>query len=103
MNHNKTGNKLHLIGFSLSLLLTLLSYYIVRYSLFSRGSTITWIVSLAIIQLWAQLFFFLHLGRAPKLYWNRMALFFMLLVLIIIVGGSLWIMDNLNSNVMPSM
>jgi cytochrome o ubiquinol oxidase operon protein cyoD len=61
------------------------------------------IVGLAIIQLFVQLFFFLHLGEESKPRWNLMVLLFAAMVVIIVVFGSLWIMNNLNYNMMPDM
>jgi cytochrome o ubiquinol oxidase operon protein cyoD len=43
-----------------------------------------------------QLIFFLHLGRGSNVRWNILVLSFASLVVIIIVTGSLWIMNNLD-------
>jgi len=57
---------------------------------------------LATIQLFVQLIFFLHLDREPKPFWNLQVLMFAAGVIVIIVVGSIWIMNNLNYNMMPS-
>jgi cytochrome o ubiquinol oxidase operon protein cyoD len=59
------------------------------------------IVTLALIQLFIQLVFFLHLDRGSKPRWNLGILAFAILVVVIIVFGSLWIMANLNYNMTP--
>lgn len=97
---SKTGP--YLIGFGLSLLLTLAAYTIVYLHVktdhleFSHSFIITTVVGLALIQFFVQLVFFLHLGRETKPRWNLMAFLFMMLVVIIVVFGSYWIMNNLN-------
>lgn len=49
----------------------------------------------AVLQLFVQLSFFLHMEDEERPRWNFMALCFALLVVAIVVGGTLWIMDNL--------
>jgi cytochrome o ubiquinol oxidase operon protein cyoD len=58
------------------------------------------LAGLAVGQLLVQLGLFLHMGSEPKPRWNLMATLFSLMVVIIVVGGSLWIMNNLNYNMM---
>ena len=90
------------IGFIFSIVFTLLAYYVIVEKVFANNTTATIvIVSLAIAQLLVQLFFFLHLGKESKPRWNLMVFSFMLLVVGIIVIGSLWIMHNLDYNMMP--
>jgi cytochrome o ubiquinol oxidase subunit IV len=55
-----------------------------------------WIVALALVQLFIQLIFFLHLGRESKPRWNLSALAFAVIVVVILVFGSLWIMASLD-------
>ena len=86
----------YIIGFVLSLALTLEAYALVTSGLYSAGVTVTLILLLAIIQLLVQLFFFLHLDRAIRAPWNIVMLLFMGMVVAIVVFGSLWIMQNLN-------
>lgn len=92
---------LYVSGFILSLILTDAAYLAVTEQLFS-GSVLMWIIiGLAILQVLVQLYFFLHLGRETKPRWKLVVLLFMLLVLFIVVFGSLWIMQNLDYNMMP--
>jgi cytochrome o ubiquinol oxidase operon protein cyoD len=86
----------YVIGFALSVILTLAAYGSVTHHVFGRTGLIAVIFVLAAVQLMVQLMFFLHLGREGKPRLNLMTFVFMLIVLIIIVGGSLWIMNNLN-------
>ena len=85
-------------GFILALSLTLLAYFVVVNHWFMGAWLMAAIVCLAIAQLVVQLVFFLHLGREEKPRWNLIAFFFMATFLLVILGGSLWIMYNLNYN-----
>ena len=89
------------IGFLLSLILTLAAYRIAaHYHLMNAVLAVT-IVGLGIIQALLQLFFFMHLGLEAKPRWNIMMFLYMVLLVVILVGGSLWIMHNLNYHMMP--
>jgi len=92
----------YVVGFILSVVLTLLAYLTVTSHAFSAPVTITLILSFAVVQLYVQLIFFLHLGTESRPRWRLVALAFGVLVVAIVVFGSLWIMDNLNYNMMHS-
>jgi len=47
------------------------------------------------------LVFFLHITTAPDNTNNVLALAFGVLIVALLIGGSLWIMDNLNQRMMP--
>lgn len=90
----------YISGFVLSLLLTGLAYLVVTRDVVASQWVVPLIVVLALIQFVVQLVFFLHLGRETRPRWNLMAFLFMLMVVFIVVGGSLWIMSNLDYNMM---
>lgn len=57
---------------------------------------------LAFGQFVVQLVYFLHLGTEQKPRWKLLVFWFMIVVVLIVVVGSLWIMYNLNYNmIMP--
>lgn len=91
---------LYTTGFLLSLSLTGLAFFAVMNNLFSRDTTLIVIGSLAFVQAVVQLVFFLHLAREEKPNWNLLALLSILFILFIVVFGSIWIMNNLNYNMM---
>jgi len=91
--------KKYTIGFVLSLLATWLAYSIAVGHLVNAHAMIVVLVVLAVIQLVIQLVYFLHFG-SPGSKWNMLAFVFMGIVLLIIVVGSLWIMANLDYNMM---
>jgi cytochrome o ubiquinol oxidase operon protein cyoD len=93
----------YVIGFVLSIVFTLTSYLLVvnrKYSS-SVGLIIFFIVCLALAQFMAQLYFFLHLGKETKPRWKLFVFGFMVTVVLILVFGSIWIMNNLNYRMTP--
>jgi cytochrome o ubiquinol oxidase subunit IV len=96
------SRRTYLLGFILSLGLTLTAWLLVRrhvgshHLFWTDKAVIITIMTLAITQLAVQLMFFLHLGKESKPRWNLTVLCFALTVLLILVLGSLWIMYNLD-------
>lgn len=96
------------IGFAVSVVLTLIAFALVRvhvahhHTYPSDNLMMALLPLLAVIQLFVQLVFFLHLGRESKPRWNAYALAFAVTVVVILVGGSLWIMSNLNYRMISS-
>ena len=91
----------YIIGFVLSVILTLLSYFVVVNHMMNGTTLLIFILSLAIIQLFVQLIFFLHLSQKPEQRLNIVALLSAVSVILLIVIGSLWIMNHLNYNMTP--
>ena len=91
------------VGFTFSLILMLSAYRIVTYYHLTNHWLVFTIFALALIQAVIQLIFFLHLGLESKPRWNLITFLFMVLVIVVIIGGSLWIMANLDYNLMPKM
>ena len=91
------------LGFVLSLILIVSSYLIVTHHLLSDQLLVFIIFGLSIAQALIQLVFFLHLGLESKPHWNSITFLFVVLVIFIVIGGSLWIMSNLDYNLMPTM
>lgn len=92
--------KSYIIGFILSILLTIIPYSLVVHHLLLGDMLVIAVVILGIIQLLVQLIFFLHLSTSPAQRWNSMTFAFTVLIIVILVIGSLWIMWNLNYNMM---
>lgn len=88
------------VGFLLSLFLTLAASVLVTQQLLEGWLAAYVLVALATTQLLVQLVFFLHVGHESKPRLNLLALLFAGLVVSIVVVGSLWIMNNLNYNMM---
>jgi cytochrome o ubiquinol oxidase operon protein cyoD len=92
--------KTYLLGFVSSFLLTSLSFFLVATNALEPSSLVILICILALLQAIVQILCFLHLGKETKPRWETYIFYFMLLVLFIVVGGSLWIMDDLHHRTM---
>ncbi len=94
----------YIAGFGLSLMLTGVSFYLVHRHIDSRHISpsddfmLIALMMLAVIQLFVQLIFFLHLDSESKPRWNASVLAFAATVVLILVLGSIWIMNSLDYN-----
>ena len=95
--------KSYQLGFLISFLLTITSFLLVVTRALEGMTLVYTLVALALIQAIFQMRLFLHLGQEAKPKWETLVFFFMLSVLVIIVAGSLWIMNDLNNRVMADM
>lgn len=95
--------KSYLIGFAASIVLTSLSFGLVVTE-FLLGSTLIYtLIGLAALQTIVQLIFFLHIGQEAEPRWETFIFCFTVLILLIIVIGSLWIMNDLDGRMMENM
>lgn len=98
----------YFIGYILSVGLTLAAYYFVNrhvqseHHAYAHQTLVYAVMGLASVQFLVQLYFFLHLGRESKPRWNLVTFGFMMIVLVIVVFGTIWIMDNLNYHMMSA-
>lgn len=92
----RATTKSYITGFVLSVILTLIPYYLVVERVMTGWMLIIYLMVFAVVQLLVQLEFFIHLAPESGPRWNVLVFLFMGLVLLIIVLGSLWIMDNLD-------
>ena len=91
----------YIIGLALAAGLTAASFYF-------AGSKAIWapaipaaLITLAIAQMGVHLVFFLHITTGPDNTNNVLALAFGVLIVFLLIGGSLWIMSNLDHNMVP--
>jgi cytochrome o ubiquinol oxidase operon protein cyoD len=94
----KSAQKQYIVGFVSSIILTIVAFGLVTQKPFENKITIALILFLAIVQLYVQLVYFLHLNREKNPRWNLMLFILSVWFLIWIVLGSLWIMKNLDYN-----
>jgi len=99
---DKQSTYSHWIGLFFSLALIIGAYIVVIRQWLSGYILIAAIIALALGQALVQLFCFMHLHQEHKPRWNLMTFLFMGLVLLMIVIGSLWIMENINYHMSPS-
>lgn len=97
---DKKTLKAYLIGFALCLILTFVPFGLVAKQLLQPQYLYVVLMLFALIQLYVQVVFFLRLDTNPKARWNLVSFVFAVLVILILVIGTLWIMYNLNYNMM---
>lgn len=91
-----------MIGFGLSIILTIIAFGLVwehiqtDHDFPSHELLLPVLIVLALIQFFVQVVLFLHVGSEEKPRYNLLALLFAILVVVIVVGGTLWIMGNLH-------
>lgn len=88
--------KSYIVGFIISLVLTIIPFVIVAKHMLSNNAMYITIGLFALAQLFIQLVFFLHLSFKSSAKWNLSVFLFTLVVVLILVLGSLWIMINLD-------
>ena len=92
--------KSYLIGFILSIILTVIPFAMVMNGTASHSTILAVVVGMAVIQVIVHLVYFLHMNTSSEERWNLVALLFTAMIIGIVVVGSLWIMYNLNINMM---
>mgnify|MGYP002147565466 FL=1 len=90
----------YLIGFVLAVILTVIPFKMVMDGGYSHQTLLVTVMALAVVQIVVHLIYFLHLDGSSAQRWNVMAFLFTLLILAIVIVGSLWVMHNMNANMM---
>jgi cytochrome o ubiquinol oxidase subunit IV len=102
--HDHGSVRSYLTGFILSVILTAIPFAIVMAGGFeSRFLTAAVVVGMAIVQILVHMVYFLHMNTRSDEGWTMMALIFTVVILVIVLSGSLWVMYNMNTNMMPQM
>lgn len=101
--HNEHGSmQSYVIGFLLSLLFTFIPYVMVVNQTVTGTKLLLTILGFALIQMIIQVTFFLHLGRGPKPNWNLFFFVSTVGIILMVVGGSIVIINNLHYNMSPT-
>jgi cytochrome o ubiquinol oxidase subunit IV len=85
----------YIVGFLLSIGLTLLSFCSVFFGLLPSKDLYVVVGVLAIIQFLVQTVFFLHLNPRSNSSWNLVSFLFTVLMTVVLIIGTMWIMFNL--------
>ena len=108
-NHHHTENaadahagglKSYLIGFFMAVILTVIPFAMVMSGAFSKGVTVIVISVMAAVQMLVHMVYFLHMDRTPEQRSNVQVGLFSLLIIGIVIVGSLWVLHNMNVNMM---
>ena len=87
-------------GLFLAVLLTATSFWAANTSLLWPGGVTLGLAVLAIAQMGVHLVFFLHITTGPESTNNVLALAFGMLIVFVVVVGTMWIMVDMNQNMM---
>ena len=96
-----SGVTVYTIGLVLAVVLTAVSFWVTNTLLLWPPGVALGLAVLAIAQMGVHLVFFLHITSGPDNTNNVLALAYGVLIVVLVVVGSLWIMSNLNDNMMP--
>ena len=89
------------VGLGLAILATIASFIVAQTNLLWAPGIPVGLIVLALAQIGVHLVFFLHLGSGSDSTNNILALAFGVLIVFLVIAGSVWIVANLNSNMMP--
>ena len=100
-HQESTANFLsYTMGLGLAVLLTIASFDVAQTNLLWAPGISVGLVVLAFAQIGVHLVFFLHIGTGPDHTNNVVALAFGVLIVFLVIVGSIWIIANLNWNMM---
>ena len=90
------------IGSLLAIVLTVVPFWLV---MSQDGPAPGWIAAvifaLALVQIVVHVVCFLHLDTRSEGGWTLLAFLFTAVIVVITIGGSIWVMFHLNTNMMP--
>jgi cytochrome o ubiquinol oxidase operon protein cyoD len=91
----------YVIGLGLAGGLTIASFVIPASGLVWAPAIPVALIVFAIAQMGVHLVFFIHMSTGPDNTNNALALAFGVLIVVLVIGGSLWIMAHLDHNMLP--
>ena len=92
--------KSYMVGFVLSIILTAIPFGLVMFPTLSKAATVSIVLIFAVIQVLVHLVYFLHLDRSAAQRNNVIAFAFATLVILLLVGLSVWIMFSIHTFMM---
>ena len=99
--HQDHGSaKQYVIGFIISIVLTVIPFFMVMNGGFGKALTVSVLVITMIAQVWVQLVWFLHMKREDSQRWQVMSFWYTFLTIAILFIGSVWILYELHTLMM---
>ena len=92
--------KQYVVGFILSIILTIIPFGMVMAGGFDRTALLWTIAITAVAQVLVQLIFFLHMNTSSEQRWNLIAFVYTILTVATLLIGSVWIMHYLHEYMM---
>jgi cytochrome o ubiquinol oxidase subunit IV len=97
------SRKGYVTGFLLSVVLTAIPFALVMTGVIADTRITAGIVMVAaVVQIVVHMIYFLHMNTKSESGWTFLALMFTVIIVVIVIAGSLWVMYNMNTNMMPS-
>ncbi|MBY6091615.1 cytochrome o ubiquinol oxidase subunit IV [Pseudooceanicola sp. 502str34] len=91
-----------MVGFGLAAFLTIIPFALVMMEVdLPRNWLVGIIMGLGAVQIIVHLVYFLHINSSVEEGWTMAATVFSVVILGIVLAGSLWVMHNMNENMMP--
>ena len=92
----------YLTGFVLAAILTIIPFWLVMgHVIHDTQVTVLVVLGLAAVQIVVHMIYFLHLDTRSENGWNMLAFIFTIVLVVIVLGASVWVMYNENANMMP--
>ncbi|MBN8923508.1 MAG: cytochrome o ubiquinol oxidase subunit IV [Rhodanobacter sp. 68-29] len=92
----------YLTGFALAAILTVIPFWLVMGQVFANHwVTITIVLALAVVQIFVHIVYFLHLDARGEGGWNLLSFVFTVVLVVIVLGASIWVMYTENTLMMP--
>ncbi len=96
--------KSYVTGFVLSVFLTAIPFIVVMAGGFASERLTGFLVLIfAVVQIIVHMIYFLHMNSKSEAGWTMISLCFTVIVLVIAVVGTIWVMYNMDSYMMPGM
>jgi len=92
--------KSYMVGFVLSIILTAIPFGLVMFPTISKVATLWVVLIFAVVQVLVHLVYFLHLDRSAAQRNSVVAFAFATLVIVLLVGLSVWIMFSIHTAMM---
>ncbi|WP_128254958.1 cytochrome o ubiquinol oxidase subunit IV [Falsirhodobacter deserti] len=102
-DHSHGSFKSYMTGFILSVILTVIPFWLVMEEVLENPTaTILIVTGFAVAQIIVHVIYFLHVTPSAEEGWTLTSTVFTLVVVFIMVAGSVWVMFNMNANMMPA-
>ena len=89
-------------GFILAVILTAIPFYLVMNNVITDRSTAVAVLGIfAIVQVLVHMVYFLHMNGKIQGGWTMLSTIFTVIFLAIAISGTLWVMHNMNTHMMP--
>jgi len=106
--HDHHGDEPHstfsgyMTGFVLSVILTAIPFWLVMAKVITERNTAVMVLgAFAVVQILVHMVYFLHMNGKIEGGWTLLATIFTVVFVAITISGTLWVMYNMNANMMP--